>query len=1102
MARNGRGGPGVRGGARRPATSGALHAHQPHTATTVEVSADRRRALVTTTAVETTRPAVPDYHAEDHETARAMEDPDFSYLLGDDGGWAVPPSDPNGTDDDDGIRMAAPPADMPPEMAGHFERWSNADFPMQVFIRDFREETLDEMLRAEGRGAERFHRTCARCKVASPLFRCSRQTCFGPAMYCEACVALQHRQLPTHMLEKWNGEFFEPLPLNELDVEARLQLGHVPGSFCPKATPAHKDFTVIDTLGVHIVKLNFCGCDSTVTHRQQLMRACLWPATSLDPQTCATFNAIKLFEVQNCLGKISAYDFVRSLELLTNNDGLNPTEVFNVQDRRRAFRAIVRQYRMMDMLKRAGRGHEDSGVRGTRQGELALDCRACPQPDKNLPEGWDEINWDEMDEDRRYKYFLFLSQDANFKLINRNVSSEERDPVVDDGAGYFCNRADYSAHIRKHVDEEEISSCSGFQAMFLANAKKVKGLRSTGIGGVTCARHNMWRPNGLGDLQAGERFCNMDFLFFAAVLNFALMWLILSYDIACQFSKNIWKRMPGLPESEYLMDGPQFPSSAPQDRLPLGVLLPLALGRRLHPWRDSGTKLGVFKRRSGRDETDGLGCEGIKEGRAHKTAFEAFTAGLTAAMPEAVAEWKEWVEKWETTRHVENEKSSPYEYAEIKVTLKDIRLKLAKEEYERTGDGEVVGHAETPSNFLSMGMDIEEAQRQLTIDVKAAGPHATPTQQLDMLKRRTQLRARIKAFRKLQQTYMPAVRANLTRSQRVEWDTGGKEPENTRLFMPSDLSTKKQRDKACVKGLDGIEARLRDGEAGEALDALRDGLRTRTATTRFKVRNWSGQRALTRGQGILRLVNLKIHGAKIRYRYTRQALLKLKGHGAWEDRLRVLTEEDVRALNERALNEEEKAERERLREAGEMVEEGGIAVAGDLVSGETHRTLSWIWYAVRKKQAEDEADKEDEKLHEALRVEWCKAYSRSRRWREELVLVEEEMRRTIEYGVWAEGRWEARSSARSVMLGTSVAITPEVAEGVRAYALEQAARERRTCEKLRTDWGPIRGRGADYLSGRDISGREEIVVEVDRDSLRWAEALAYEREEVENDMYQ
>jgi hypothetical protein len=98
-----------------------------------------------------------------------------------------------------------------------------------------------------------------------------------------------------------------------------------------------------------------------------------------------------------------------------------------------------------------------------------------------------------------------LAQDANFKLINRNVSTEDHDPVLDDGMGYFCNRADYTAHIRKHIDEEESSSCSGFQAMFLANVKRVKGLKVTGVGGVMCACHNMWRANGLGDLQLGER---------------------------------------------------------------------------------------------------------------------------------------------------------------------------------------------------------------------------------------------------------------------------------------------------------------------------------------------------------------------------------------------------------------------------------------------------------------------------------------------------------------------------------------------------------------------------------------------------------------------
>jgi hypothetical protein len=78
-----------------------------------------------------------------------------------------------------------------------------------------------------------------------------------------------------------------------------------------------------------------------------------------------------------------------------------------------------------------------------------------------------------------------------------------------DGQGYFCKRHGrdgYYAHIAKHVNEAEISNCSGFRAMFLANSKRIKGLRTTGVAGVTCARHNMWLANGMGDLQVGERY--------------------------------------------------------------------------------------------------------------------------------------------------------------------------------------------------------------------------------------------------------------------------------------------------------------------------------------------------------------------------------------------------------------------------------------------------------------------------------------------------------------------------------------------------------------------------------------------------------------------
>jgi hypothetical protein len=41
---------------------------------------------------------------------------------------------------------------------------------------------------------------------------------------------------------------------------------------------------------------------------------------------------------------------------------------------------MQREYRYIKLLKRSGRGHHETGVEGTRPGELAVDCRACPQP--------------------------------------------------------------------------------------------------------------------------------------------------------------------------------------------------------------------------------------------------------------------------------------------------------------------------------------------------------------------------------------------------------------------------------------------------------------------------------------------------------------------------------------------------------------------------------------------------------------------------------------------------------------------------------------------------------------------------------------------------
>jgi hypothetical protein len=76
-------------------------------------------------------------------------------------------------------------------------------------------------------------------------------------------------------------------------------------------------------------------------------------------------------------------------------------------------------------------------------------------------------------------------------------------------------------------------------------------------------------------------------------------------------------------------------------------------------------------------------------------------------------------------------------------------------------------------------------------------------------------------------------------------------------------------------------------------------------------------------------------------------LEKLHGPGDWESTLKVLQKSDVRALNERELNQEERDEQYRLRQrlgiSTEDLEEDRV-VAQVAAVGEGQCKPSWIWF--------------------------------------------------------------------------------------------------------------------------------------------------------------
>ncbi|RDX44815.1 hypothetical protein OH76DRAFT_1328515, partial [Lentinus brumalis] len=72
---------------------------------------------------------------------------------------------------------------------------------------------------------------------------------------------------------------------------------------------------------------------------------------------------------------------------------------------------------------------------------------------------------------------------------------------------------------------------------------------------------------------------------------------------------------------------------------------------------------------------------------------------------------------------------------------------------------------------------------------------------------------------------------------------------------------------------------------------------------------------------------------------------------------------------------------------------------------EGRRQISWIWQAGSEDGTVSDAAVQSN-LQESLRVEWCKARARAQRWTEECELLQEEMRRVLQYHEWRADWWE------------------------------------------------------------------------------------------------
>ena len=143
--------------------------------------------------------------------------------------------------------------------------------------------------------------------------------------------------------------------------------------------------TVVDTTGIHEMRVRFCQCQSLKTNplQKQLMNIGLYASSSKRTRTVFTFRVLHHFDITNLESKTTAWQYYSTLKRLTSN-------VFadTVSDRYRELMRALRQWRDLSTRRRAGQPLDPSVP--LKSGDLALFCPACPQPGINLPDNWQE----------------------------------------------------------------------------------------------------------------------------------------------------------------------------------------------------------------------------------------------------------------------------------------------------------------------------------------------------------------------------------------------------------------------------------------------------------------------------------------------------------------------------------------------------------------------------------------------------------------------------------------------------------------------------------------------------------------------------------------
>lgn len=221
-----------------------------------------------------------------------------------------------------------------------------------------------------------------------------------------------------------------------------------------------------------------------------------------------------------------------------------------------------------------------------------------------------------------------------------------------------------------------------------------------------------------------------------------------------------------------------------------------------------------------------------------------------------------------------------------------------------------------------------------------------------------------------------------------------------------------------------LERQLREPQADDALADIRRQRRVIQGLWQFKKLNVSGtgNKPNTRLITLYKRFDNKTKRFSQKYRTAWQALRVLDANGSWSTRLKELKDVDIRGPGKDLDN---------------------------TCSSNSRYEPSWIWLVPRVtfESNNPEGGMREEEFNDYMRVEWAKSRARVRRWNEELLLVQEEMRRVLEFHKWKAAWWRTQGTLRTQGDAT-------ILSGVLGYAHKQAAISMRLATQCAYYWLP------------------------------------------------